>query len=240
MTTQPLSSNPALTDYLAGVLDFRLSKFLQGTDDQLPAVVIAYNRTTNRAQVKPLIQMVTTNGTLISRAEVMSVPVYRFGAGGGVLSFNLVQGNLGWIKANDRDISLFKQTYAETPPNTKRKHNFSDAMFYPDVMTGVTIAAEDAGNAVFQTIDGVVRVALWPTQAKITAPKTAITDQPGYANSPNAVLDVQSITKAFKLPSMTTAQRDAIPSPVGGFAVYVNDFSPTPKVSFYIQGVGWS
>ena len=41
----------------------------------------------------------------------------------------------------------------------------------------------------------------------------------GTANA-NALLDVQSITKAFMPPRMTTAQKNAIASPTAGMVVY--------------------
>ncbi|OWK44053.1 Phage-related protein [Fimbriiglobus ruber] len=64
----------------------------------------------------------------------------------------------GWIKANDRDISLFKQTTAASSPNTARLHDFADAMFFPDtLLNGVTIATEDAANAVLQNFAGTVK-----------------------------------------------------------------------------------
>lgn len=241
MSQAPLSNNPANNDQLLGVFKLVLAKFKQfELDDMLPAKVIAYNRATNRAQVQPLIQMVTTQGELLNRSQIASVPVFQYGGAGVVLSLDLVPGNLGWLKANDRDISLFKQYYSQNPPNTKRKHSFEDAVFIPDIMTGITIAAEDAGNAVLQTVDGTVCIALWPHQIKQTAPNSCVTDTKGYAPRASAVLDVQSTTKAFKVPRMTTGQRDAIPSPEGGYIVYVTDSSPTPKFSFYVDGVGWS
>lgn len=235
----PPSIDPANYSSLLGVFRVALGKFLQGTDDMLPGIVIAYNRTTNRAQVQPLIQMVTTNGTLLPRAQIASVPVEIPGGGSALMSFNLVPGNLGWIKANDRDISLFKQYYNQQAPNTKRLHSFEDAVFIPDIMTGYTINAEDAANAVFQNAAGTVCLALWPTQFKMTVPNFGVTDTRGYSPNANAILDVQSTTKAFKVPRMTVAQRDAIPSPEGGFIVYVTDSAP-PKFSFYVDGFGWS
>jgi hypothetical protein len=68
---------------------------------------------------------------------------------------------------------------------------------------------------------------------------TCITDEAAYAQNTNCVLDVQSTTRAFKPPSMTTAQRNAIPSPQGGFMVWVTDSSP-PHLSVYTPGPGWS
>ena len=234
----PLSNNPANNQSLDGVLRFREAKFANRLNNMLPALVIAYDRPSNRAQVQPLISRITTKGTILIRARVASVPVLQLGGGGFVMSFNVQAGNLGWLKANDQDISLFKQTYEQSPPNTKRKHNFSDAMFIPDVMTGYTIAEEDAGNAVLQSLDGSVRIALWPDKVKITSPKVAIGDTPGFTPNVGAFLDLQSTHGALQVPRMTHAQRDAIPSPQGGFIVYVTD-APT-GFSLYTDGTGWS
>ncbi len=46
----------------------------------------------------------------------------------------------------------------------------------------------------------------------------------------NAILDVTSTTKAFMPPRMTTAQRDAIPSPTAGMVIYN---STTNKLNVY-------
>jgi hypothetical protein len=200
----PPSRNPADNDTLVGVLKLAFTKFLQRVDDMLPAQVIAYNRATNRAQVQPLISVVTTSQQQVPRAQIASVPVFQYGGGGSVLSFSLQSGNKGWIKANDRDISLFKQTGQPNPPNTQRKHSFEDGMLFPDNMGQATIAAEDANNAVFQNISGTVRLALWPGLFKFTAPQVTVGDTAGYTPTPSALLDIQSTTQAFCPPRMTT------------------------------------
>jgi len=147
------------------------AKFLQSSiDDMLPAKIIAYDRTKNRATIKPLIAMITTNGNNISRNQLASIPVLNVGGGDCILSFNLSPGDLGWIKANDRDIADFLKGYSESVPGTKRIHDFNNGLFIPDVMTGYTINGEDSENAVFQTIDGTVRVSLFPNKIKMTAP----------------------------------------------------------------------
>lgn len=168
----PPAGNSANSDTLGGVMKFAFRKMLQYTDDMLPAVVVAYDRGTNRASVQPLISFVDTANQQTTRAQVASVPVLQLGGGGFVLSFPIKPGDLGWIKANDRDISVFKQAMQQTAPSTQRMHSFSDAMFIPDtMMRGVTIEGEDTENAVFQNLDGSVRIALWADQVKITAPK---------------------------------------------------------------------
>lgn len=239
MTQQyaPDSRNQADNDTMPGMLRIVLTKFLQGMDDMLPAQVVSYDATANRARVQPLISMMTTDNRVVQRAQVASVPVAQWGGGSFVLRFPIKTGDLGWIKANDRDISLFKQTYQASPPNTQRKHSFEDAVFFPDTMLqAVAIASEDADNAVFQNFGGTVRLALWASLMKITAPHVGVGDTPGFTPNPNAVLDVQSTTKAFMPPRMTESQRDAIPSPTEGMIVWN---LTTHGLSAY-DGTAWS
>lgn len=162
------SRNPANDDSLVGVLRQVLDKFLLGVDDMLPAQVIAFDRNSNRAQVKPLIKLLTTEGQEVERPQIASVPVFQIGGGGMMLNFNLKPGDLGWIKANDRDISLSMQSGGEAKPNSFRKHSFEDGVFFPDAMRNFVIQGEDAENAVLQTMDGNVRVAIWPDRVKTT------------------------------------------------------------------------
>lgn len=164
------SLNPADDGSLTGMLRQVLGKFLQGVDDMIPAKVIAFDRATNRAQVQPLIKMITTSGELVSRANVASVPVFQFSGGGFVLNFPLNAGDYGWLKATDRDMSLFIQSFKESEPNTFRKHSFEDSVFFPDIMRGYTIPSEDLENAVWQNYSGSVRISLWPNKIKMTAP----------------------------------------------------------------------
>jgi len=165
------SLNPVNNDSLTGTFKEILKKFLQNTDDMLPAVVRAHDRAAKRVRVQPLIQVLTTEGELVSRGELQSIPVLALGGGDFFIDFNLPAGSLGWIKSSDRDISLFLQNFEETAPNTKRLHTFSDALFIPDVMTGYTIDAEDADAMVIQNKDGSVRMSLDATRIKVTAPQ---------------------------------------------------------------------
>ena len=164
------SIDPANYDSLTGAFRFIFKKLLQSTDGMLPAQVVQYDRTENQVQVQPLIKMVDTNGQQIRRAQIASIPVFQIGGGGFLLNFNLKPGDLGWIKANDRDISLFQQFFTESPPNTYRIKNFADSVFFPHVMTGYTIDPEDAENAVLQSLDGTVKISFGTGIIKIAAP----------------------------------------------------------------------
>lgn len=162
-------SDAAERGLFLGALKAALHRASVDHADMLPAVVISYDRATNRAEVRPLVQVVLTDGSNLARPAVASVPVLQLGGGGFVLSFPIKPGNLGWIKAADRDLTLFLQSYREGPPNTARLHDFADSVFVPDVMTGYAIAGEDADSVTLQTLDGSFRVVLSASHVKITA-----------------------------------------------------------------------
>ena len=168
------SIDPANQDTLAGAIRFAYSKLLQQTDGMLPAKVINYDREHNRVSVQLLITLVTTGGTQVPRPQLSSIPVLVAGGGGYFLSFPLNTGDLGWVLANDRDISLFLQTYTQSPPNTARIKNFSDAVFIPDVMRNFTIGAGLSDDVVLSSLDGSISIAIGAGGVTITAPLTTI------------------------------------------------------------------
>jgi hypothetical protein len=145
---------------LLGMLLHSYRKLLMNTDDMLPAKVISYDRSTNTAVVQPQIKMVTTNNLLVSRAAPASVPVFALGGGGFFINFPLIPGNTGWIKASDRDISLYLQSGNEAAPNTGRLHSFEDGLFLPDVMDAINISGGDANNMVIGSTNGAVKISL--------------------------------------------------------------------------------
>jgi hypothetical protein len=181
--------NPADNDTLAGVLRFAFSQLMRNVDGMLPARVLAYDRTANRVQVELMIAMVSTSGAQVSRAQIANIPVINFGGGGYILNFPLTVGDLGFVIANDRDISLFLQSYSESPPNTMRVKSFSDAVFIPSVLANYTTTGQD-GNAVLQNLEGTVRVSLSPTSVTLTAPNNSVT----VASTGVTITSVNTIT----------------------------------------------
>ncbi len=163
------SIDPADEDSLTGAFRFILNKMLQDVNGMLPARVISYDREANRAQVQPLIAILTTDNSQISRAPIASVPVMQLGGGNFFINFKLTPGSLGWISANDRDISLFLQSYNESKPNTNRKNNFSDSVFIPDIMTNYTIVEDDELMTI-QNRNGTVRMGFLEDKVRIVAP----------------------------------------------------------------------
>lgn len=167
--------DPADTDTLAGAMQFAFYKLMQGIDGMLPARVVSVSDDRTRVCVEILIAVVTTNNAQISRPQIASLPIFTIGGGGFMLSFPLAPGDMGYVVANDRDISLFLQNYTATPPNTGRIKSFSDGVFIPQVMTGFTIAnPDDTNNAVLQSLDGTVKISLGTGKITITATDVVI------------------------------------------------------------------
>lgn len=120
-----------------------------------------------KVDVRPLIKIVLKDGTSRDRAIIPGLPVFTGGAGDKFISFPVAVGDIGWLEACDRDISLFLQSYGNVEPPTNRTHSFSDACFVPDIMTNITVAAEDATAMVIQTRDGVVKIAVDDNEIRI-------------------------------------------------------------------------
>lgn len=134
MVNQTPSRLPADEGTLAGVIKLAVQKAMQSMDNMLPVEVVSYDRATNRATVRHLVQMVGADGEAVARAPVASVRVYQFGNGAFSMSLPIQPGDKGWLKAADRDISNFQQGLTEGTPNTARMHSFQDGLFMPDAM----------------------------------------------------------------------------------------------------------
>lgn len=162
---------------LSGGLGAALKAYFLGEfEGMLPATVVSYDDTSNRAVIKPLVMVGTTSGAKVSRAKVAGIPVYRFGGGGFFMRFPIKAGDFGWIKANDRDISLvFQRGGLEDWPNTSRMHKFSDAMFFPDTFKKWVISGENADKAVWQTMDGNTCISLGEGEIKHKVGAVSIT-----------------------------------------------------------------
>lgn len=162
MANQVPSIRPADESSLTGVIKTAVNKAMQSFDVMLPVEVVSYDRATNRATLKHLVQMQGSDGEKVSRANIASVRVQQFGNAAFNISLPIKPGDKGWLKAADRDISLFQQDLSEGAPNTARMHSFQDGLFMPDAMSNgdapggqgdrVVIGANDGGA--FFSFDG--------------------------------------------------------------------------------------
>lgn len=152
--------NPANATTVAGKDEMLIKNAKMGLFCAAPAIIESFDRAKMQATVRPAFMAKKSNGENIAQDFLYNVPV-RFGGGGGFASsLPLAQGDTGWLIFCDRDLSAFKATRAVSPCNTNRMHAQEDAFFLPDAMQTAQIADGDASKAVFQTLDGSVKVSV--------------------------------------------------------------------------------
>jgi hypothetical protein len=154
MVNQTPSMRPADESSLAGVMKTAIRKELQNLNVMLPVEVVGYDRATNRATIKHLVQMEGANGEKVSRANVASIRVLQPGNGAFSISLPIKPGDKGWLMAADRDISVFQQGLSEGAPNTARMHSFQDGLFMPDAMANGDAPAGQGDRVVIGSNDG--------------------------------------------------------------------------------------
>jgi len=218
------SKDPADSDHLAGTFNTILKKVLQNLQCCLPVQVIAYDRVKNKAMLRPMITMITTAGQPVSRAQVASAPVLAYGGGGFCINFPLKEGDIGWMYACDRDISLFVQSLEESKPNTFRLHDFADAMFIPDAFNQYTFSPSDAANMVIQSYDGTVKISLTPDSININSTNQVnVNTQTANVNAENmnfagSGLATFNIAAKFNQPVTMTDGLTTNAATIGGIA----------------------
>lgn len=147
-------------------------------ETMLPAIIISYDRKNNVATVQPLIMIEKVDKTYSSRHKLTQINVLGIGGGGFHISFPLKEGDLGWIVAGDRDISIYKQELKESPPNTSIPRTFAQGLFVPDVMRKYSVAAEDSSAMVIQSIDGETKISIRDDNIKIATTVKFLVDAP--------------------------------------------------------------
>lgn len=112
-------------------------------ENALPAKVIEV-KNRNIVDVQPLIKKADSTGKTYQRQVIKNVPVLNSGSSKGCFSIPLSKGDLGWIIANDRDISGYLSTLKEATPATYRKHSFSDSFFIPARMQEIKVSDNES------------------------------------------------------------------------------------------------
>lgn len=101
---------------LSQLLDFVWKQWRKEIYTCMPGVVKEYDAETRRATVQPLLRMVATDGTPISRVEIEDVPVIQPSGGGYAIHVPLKEDDDVLIVYAMRDIGEFKETYLESTP----------------------------------------------------------------------------------------------------------------------------
>ena len=167
-------------DFSSSIIN-TIKKAMIGIDGMLPASIVSYSKVTNTATVKIMIDMMTTDGGTLARPILYNIPVYRYGGGGFFIGIDLKEGDNGWLKANDRDITGFLGTLSQSKPSSMRVKNFSDAVFFPDTIStgsmgdGVISLQSLDGSTAFAIAENSIKFKVGGTVMEITPNGVAIT-----------------------------------------------------------------
>ena len=158
--------NPADVNTLDGMNNIFLDKISMSIENVIPGIVQSYDKTTNRAVIKPAITGVASQGQKISKEPLQNIPVLNLSGGGFIISFPIKTGDTGWLIACDRNISIFKQNLVESAPNDYRKHKFEDAFFIPDKINNVPLT--NPNSLLMQDETGAIKLELTNTGINLT------------------------------------------------------------------------
>lgn len=147
--------NPANNDSLVGTFVEVLNEFKKIFACCTPASVLGVSLGPPlTVSVQPLIPNVDSEGNITMRGQIQRIPVVQFGGGGAFIKIPVEEGDIGYLIANDRDISRFVATGQSAAPATMRTHDLADSIFFPAMLRGYSLLAGDQTNLTIQTMNG--------------------------------------------------------------------------------------
>ncbi len=94
----------------------------------LPAAIVAYDFTKQKASVQPLLNKVWADGTSTPMPVIQNVPVIFPRAGGASLSFPVLEGDTCLLLFIERSTDLWKTVGGQVNPDDNRKYDLTDAV----------------------------------------------------------------------------------------------------------------
>lgn len=119
-----MSSPVTLTDAIRQAILYQLNN----VNTALPASIIDYDYTLQKASVQPLLNKVWTDGTSTPYPVLNNVPVIFPRAGGASLTFPVVQGDTCLLLFIQRSTDLWLTQGGQVNPDDPRKFDLSDAV----------------------------------------------------------------------------------------------------------------
>lgn len=238
--TKPNISPSDIGSLAAAVHRYMQTYMRENVNDMIPAKIVDYNVSTNRATVQPIVDMVDTDGRAIRRPPLGDIPVYRMGGGDYAMVINLQPGDFGWLKAVDMDISrtMASSNGDRSSPPTDRTHSFSNGIFFPDCGFGVTPSGGDMqiqsknGSSYIGMDSSGKPAMLSPDNINISAPNTSFTGGASVSQNLSISGTPSSPTHAMTKGAMEAAISSAVDAsknamyPVG--AIFLSTVATNP------------
>lgn len=194
--------NPvSLTSAVQAAVNYRLNN----VHTALPAAIISYDFVKQKASVQPLLNKVWTDGTTTPMPVLDNVPVIFPRAGGGSLTFPVVEGDTCLLVFIERSTDLWLTVGGQVSPDDNRKFDLSDAVAILGLFPFSQDSLADNNEDVILTYSGsTIRIKQGGAIVIETATTVAIGTQA------NELLKIVSDLLDFLSTSLTTATGDPI------------------------------
>ena len=106
--------------------------------------------------VQPLVSQINGAGQLTAHGIIYNVPYFRLQGGGNAVIIDPAPGDIGMCGFCSRDISSVKQNKAPSAPQSRRRFDFSDGLYFGGFLNGTPeqyIRFKDGGIKVFSPGD---------------------------------------------------------------------------------------
>jgi hypothetical protein len=167
---------------MAELLDAAMLTKLADLHTCFPARIEAYDYTTQRASVKPLLNRKLRDGRIESLPVISNVPVWMPRSGGASITLPVSPGDTCFVACTERSIDEWLQRGGVQTPADPRKHSLFDAVAFVGLIPfNVGTDAENAQDVLIQYAGSKVRlkpgaaVEIEAATVKIISPETEMT-----------------------------------------------------------------
>lgn len=181
--------NPVtLNDAAKAVVDYRLNN----VHTALPGSIVSYDYTVQKASVQPLLNKVWADGTNTPYPVLENVPVVFPRAGGGGLTFPVVEGDTCLLVFIERSTDLWLTVGGQVNPDDPRKFDLSDGVALMGLFPFTeTSTADNNTDMVLTFADSLIRIKANGDIVIQTSSKVAI------GNTSTEVLNVLSTLMGY-------------------------------------------
>lgn len=156
----------------SNVLNFVIRNLLAKVRTSLPVMVKGVTNSggvspIGYVNIQPLVSMLDGEGNVFEHGIIYNVPYMRIQGGNNAIIIDPKIGDIGIASFCDRDISTVKSTSNTAPPASKRKHDFSDAIYLHSIIAG-------APTQYIQFTDSGINV-VSPQKVTVIAPEVDMT-----------------------------------------------------------------
>jgi hypothetical protein len=160
---------PEDTNNEFNVWSFLVKSFLARVRTAMPVQVISCTNSGGVSpfgfvNVQPLVNQIDGVGNSIPHAQIFQLPYFRLQGGYNAIICDPEKDDIGVAVFADRDITRVKNTQAQALPGSRRKHDFSDGMYFGGILnkvpkqyvefitgTGITIKDINSNSVVMDT-----------------------------------------------------------------------------------------